>query len=119
MLRVIDAYNGSRATRMKMRTKHIVPLSPQALRILRNLHPLTGRGWYAALRRMGYEQGTVTVHGFRATACTLLNETWHIRSRPPTPSFWHDGRCPLDSGLRHGKGDYARNQSHCKHCPER
>jgi hypothetical protein len=54
------------------------------------IHPLTGQGPYvfrsprsadrplsnvallAALRRMGYEQGTVTVHGFRSTASTLL-----------------------------------------------
>jgi integrase len=28
----------------------------------------------AALRRMGYEQGVLTVHGFRSTASTLLNE---------------------------------------------
>ena len=28
----------------------------------------------AALRRMGYEQGTMTAHGFRTTASTLLNE---------------------------------------------
>jgi integrase len=28
----------------------------------------------AALRRMGYEQGVLTVHGLRSTASTLLNE---------------------------------------------
>jgi integrase len=32
----------------------------------------------AALRRMGFEQGVLTVHGFRPTASTLLNEQgWH------------------------------------------
>jgi len=80
------------AIRMKMRNEHLVPLSRQAIQILRELHPLTGNGRYvfpsartvsrpmsenavnAALRRMGYERGTMTGHGFRTLASTLLNE---------------------------------------------
>jgi integrase len=80
------------AERMKMRSQHIVPLSRQALAILRDMKPVTGTGRFvfpsprtvkrplsdngmlAALRRMGYEQGVLTVHGFRSTASTLLNE---------------------------------------------
>jgi integrase len=80
------------ARRMKMRVPHIVPLSTQAVTLLRDIQPATGDGQYvfpsprsrarplsnvtllAALRRMGYEQGTLTVHGFRSTASTLLNE---------------------------------------------
>jgi integrase len=80
------------AERMKMRAQHIVPLSRQALAILRDMQPVTGDGRFvfpsprtakrplsdngmlAALRRMGYEQGVLTVHGFRSTASTLLNE---------------------------------------------
>ncbi len=80
------------AERMKMRTEHLVPLSRQAVEILRELHPLTGGGRYvfpsarttsrpmsenavlAALRRMGYERGQMTGHGFRTMASTLLNE---------------------------------------------
>jgi integrase len=80
------------AERMKLRQEHLVPLSRQAINILRELYPLTGAGRYvfpsartatrpmsenaitAALRRMGYEQGTMTAHGFRTTASTLLNE---------------------------------------------
>jgi integrase len=80
------------AERMKMRAQHIVPLSRQALAILRDMKPVTGTGRFvfpsprtakrplsdngmlAALRRMGYEQGVLTVHGFRSTASTLLNE---------------------------------------------
>jgi integrase len=80
------------AARMKMRVPHIVPLSTQAVDLLRDIQPATGDGKYvfpsprsrkrplsnvallAALRRMGYEQGTLTVHGFRSTASTLLNE---------------------------------------------
>jgi integrase len=80
------------ARRMKMRAEHLVPLSRQAVEILRELHPLTGAGRYvfpgarttgrpmsenaitAALRRMGYERGQMTAHGFRTMASTLLNE---------------------------------------------
>jgi integrase len=80
------------AARMKMRVPHIVPLSTQAIALLRDIQPATCDGKYvfpssrgrtrplsnvallAALRRMGYEQGTLTVHGFRSTASTLLNE---------------------------------------------
>ncbi|MCG9095184.1 tyrosine-type recombinase/integrase [Laribacter hongkongensis] len=80
------------AERMKMREKHVVPLSEQAVAILRELHPLTGDGRYvfpgartngrpmsentinAALRRLGYDKDTMTGHGFRHMASTLLNE---------------------------------------------
>lgn len=78
--------------KMKMRADHIVPLSQQAIAIIRELQPLTGRGRYlfpsertrdrpmsentinAALRRMGYAKDEMTGHGFRAMASTLLNE---------------------------------------------
>ena len=71
---------------------HIVPLPRQALHILHELKALTGSGKYlfpgarsprvpmsnmtlnAALRRMGYDRNTMTAHGFRAMASTLLNE---------------------------------------------
>jgi integrase len=80
------------AERMKMGAPHIVPLSEQALAILRELQLLTGRGRYlfpslrssgrpisentlgAALRRLGYSKDEMTAHGFRAMASTLLNE---------------------------------------------
>lgn len=80
------------ANKMKMREEHIVPLPAQAVAILRELHPLTGRGIYvfpgersrsrpmsdgtvnAALRRMGFDKDTMTGHGFRAMASTRLNE---------------------------------------------
>ena len=84
------------ASRMKMREPHIVPLSRQAVAILRALHPITGNGHLlfpslrsrerpisentvnAALRRMGFSQEEMTGHGFRSTASTLLNEQgWH------------------------------------------
>lgn len=75
-------------------TVHHVPLSEQALTILKELYPLTGagKGGYlfpsirtttkpmsngtinAALRRMGYTKDEMTGHGFRSMASTLLNE---------------------------------------------
>jgi integrase len=79
------------AERMKMKAPHVVPLSRQVLALLEELRPLTGR--YAllfpgrepskpisnntmlfAMYRMGYH-GKATVHGFRATASTILNES--------------------------------------------
>ncbi|MBI5611909.1 MAG: tyrosine-type recombinase/integrase [Gammaproteobacteria bacterium] len=78
--------------KMKMKAVHIVPLSTQAVLILRDLHALTGTGRYvfpgargddrhmsentvnAGLRRLGYAVGDMTGHGFRSMASTLLNE---------------------------------------------
>jgi integrase len=80
------------ASRMKMKAAHIVPLSTQAIAILRDLHPLTGDGRYlfpglrtvsrpmsentvnAALRRLGYGSDEMTGHGFRSMAASRLNE---------------------------------------------
>lgn len=80
------------ADKMKMREEHVVPLAPQAVAIVRELQPLTGRGRYlfpslrtplepmsentinAALRRLGYDRDTMTGHGFRAMASSRLNE---------------------------------------------
>jgi len=84
------------AAKMKMREEHIIPLSTQAMDILKELQPLTGNGKYvfpstrsssrcmsnntvnASLRRMGFTRDTVTGHGFRATARTILHEVLHI-----------------------------------------
>lgn len=80
------------AKKMKMKQPHLVPLSNQAVAILRELHPLTGGGKYvfpgtrsirrpmsentinAALRYMGFDSDTMTGHGFRAMARTVLDE---------------------------------------------
>lgn len=85
------------AEKMKMREPHLVPLAPQAVEILRELHPLTGRGRYlfpsarspqrpmsnnavlSALRRMGYATEEMSGHGFRAMARTVLDEVLHFR----------------------------------------
>ncbi len=78
--------------RMKMKAAHLVPLSAQAVAILRELYPLTGVARFvfpglrtatrpmsentinAALRRLGYTGDEMTGHGFRSMAATRLNE---------------------------------------------
>jgi len=83
------------AEKLKMKQPHIVPLPRQALNILRELHPATGDGQYvfpgrsrrpmsnnsinAALRYLGYDKNTMTGHGFRATARTMLDEVLGFR----------------------------------------
>lgn len=80
------------APKMKGRVMHIVPLATQAQAVLRELNSLTGpRGWIfpgnrtngepmsentvnAALRRLGYDRATMTGHGFRGMASTMLHE---------------------------------------------
>jgi len=85
------------AEKMKMRQPHIVPLSTQALEILKELKTFTGTSKYvfpsarsfsrcmsdnainAALRRMGFDKEEITGHGFRAMARTILDEVLQVR----------------------------------------
>ena len=75
---------------------HWVPLAPQAVEALRALQPLTGGGPYVfpslitpkkpmsentvrvALRRLGFDNETMTPHGFRAMARTVLVERLNV-----------------------------------------
>lgn len=86
-----------RYTASKTRTAHVVPLSTQAVEILRDLHPLTKRSEFvfpgvrsaskpmsentinAALRALGFDGDTMTGHGFRAMARTVLDEVLGFR----------------------------------------
>jgi integrase len=79
-------------SKMKMKEDHLVPLSTQAVELLRGVHALTGHGKYvfpsvrtsdrcmsentinAALRGMGYSKEVMTGHGFRAMARTIMDE---------------------------------------------
>ena len=84
-------------SKMKMKIDHIVPLSTQALTILKDMQPATGHGTYvfpsirtgerpmsdntinAALRGMGYPKEVHSAHGFRATARTIMDEVLEER----------------------------------------
>jgi integrase len=113
------------AARMKMREQHIVPLSSQAVGVLRELQALTGNGIYvfpgertkkrpmsentvnAALRRLGYTVDQMTGHGFRSMASTLLNE-----------QGWH--RDAIERQLAHAERDSVRAAyNYAEHLPER
>lgn len=77
--------------RVKTRVEHVVPLSTQAVEILRGLRPVTGRHAHVfasdrsrtghisegtalmAIKRNGFA-GEMTAHGFRAMADSLLSE---------------------------------------------
>lgn len=81
----------------KTKTEHIVPLSKQAIKIFKDIHPLSGHREFvfqgghdpkkpmseaainASLKRMGYDTQTqITGHGFRAMARTILHERLNI-----------------------------------------
>lgn len=80
------------AARTKMKRAHLVPLSAQAVQIIRELkqhtgtrklmfsslrsttRPMSENTMNAALRRMGYATDEMTAHGFRTMASTRLNE---------------------------------------------
>ena len=113
------------AEKMKERRPHLVPLSRQAVEVLRDLLPYTGssryvfpsvRSWQrpmsentitAALRSLGYSGDQMTAHGFRAMASTRLNEMG-----------WH--RDAIERQLAHVEGSAVRAAyNHAEHLPER
>lgn len=113
------------ADRMKSRVPHIVPLARQVVHILEDLHRFTGQSRYlfpsmransapisdmtllAALRRMGYDRSTMTVHGFRGMASTLLNERGYNRD-------W------IERQLAHGERNSVRSAyNHAEYLRER
>ena len=113
------------AAKMKARQLHIVPLSHQALAILRELQRFTGQENYcfpafrgkgrpisdvtllAALRTLGYLPGQMTVHGFRSMASTLLNELGYNRD-------W------IERQLAHGERNSVRAAyNYAEYLPER
>ncbi len=101
------------AARTKMRKAHQVPLSRQAVAILKEAERLSGGGklvfpglrggrplsentFNAALRRLGYGHDEMTAHGFRAMASTLLNES----------GKWNPDA--IERALAHGERDKIR-----------
>ena len=117
-----------RFTVTKTDTPHIVPLARQAIDILRELHPLTGKGHYvfpsarhlrgdkpmsdnavlAAMRRMGISKDEMSGHGFRAMARTILDEVLDFR-----PDY-------IEHQLAHAVRDpNGRAYNRTAHLPER
>lgn len=115
-----------RYTVTKTNTPHIVPLSRQAVDILRELQPLTGRGRFvftgarsngrpmsdnailAAMRRMGIGKEEMSGHGFRAVARTILDEVLGVR-----PDY-------IEHQLAHAVRDpNGRAYNRTAHLPER
>jgi len=111
--------------KMKMRVLHIVPLSKQAIEVLKEIQPLTGRDQYvfpsnrtitrpmsnntinAALRRLGFTKDEMTAHGFRSMASTLLNE-----------QGWNGDA--IERQLAHSEGNGVRAAyNYAQHLPER
>lgn len=101
------------AERMKMKIPHLVPLAQQAVAILEELQPLTGKGRFvfpsargakrpmsegailAALRSMGYDRTKMVGHGFRAMARTMLDEVLGFRPDIIEHQLAHAVRDPL------------------------
>lgn len=100
------------AARMKMRNGHLVPLSPQVVAILKELKKIAGDSEYVlpaatkegvisqntlifSLYRLGYHS-RATVHGFRGTFSTILNESGFNRD-------W------IERQLAHTDGDSVRS----------
>ena len=115
-----------RFTASKTGTPHIVPLSSQAIEILKELQPLTKRSDFvfpgvrsakrpmsentinAALRYLGFDGETITGHGFRAMARTVLDEVLGFR-----PDF-------IEHQLAHAVRDpLGRAYNRTAHLPER
>lgn len=92
---------------------HVVPLPSQAVAILQELEPLTGTSRFlfpsvrtkdrpmsdntinAALRRLGYDNETMTGHGFRAMARTILDEVLEVPATIIEAQLAHAVKDPL------------------------
>ena len=113
------------AEKMKMKRRHIVPLSTQARAILDELRPITGaskwlfpsprndgrcmsdNGVRSALRAMGFTKEQITPHGFRAMFSTIANE--HGINRDV-----------IERQLAHVEGNTVRGAyNHAEYLPER
>lgn len=113
------------AEKMKMKRRHIVPLSSQVREILDALKPITGNsrwlfptprnngrcmsenGVRVALRTIGFTKEQITPHGFRAMFSTIANE--HGINRDV-----------IERQLAHVEGNTVRGAyNHAEYMPER
>ena len=114
------------ASKMKMKEPHIIPLASQAIAILKELQPITGRGKYVfpsargasrplsdngvrtALRTLGYTNDQICPHGFRAMGRTILDEVLNF------PVDW------IEHQIAHSVKDAnGRAYNRTKHLPQR
>ena len=114
------------ASKMKMKEPHIIPLASQAMSILKELQPKTGRGKYVfpsargasrplsdngvrtALRTLGYTNDQICPHGFRAMGRTILDEVLNF------PVDW------IEHQIAHSVKDAnGRAYNRTKHLPQR
>ena len=112
------------AERMKMRQKHIVPLSKQSLALIKEIQKINGNREFLfpshtnpnktisentvlfAIYRMGYHSRT-TAHGFRGAASTILNEKGFNKDH-------------IERQLAHGERDTVRaSYNHANYLPQR
>ncbi len=105
---------------------HWVPLAPQAVEALRALQPLTGGGPYVfpslitpkkpmsentvrvALRRLGFDNETMTPHGFRAMARTVLVERLNVAPDVIEAQLAHGKSGPL--GAAYDKAEFIEQR---------
>jgi integrase len=105
---------------------HLVPLAERAVAILRDLHPLSGRGRYVfpslltgerpmsentlrtALRRMGYTNDEMTPHGFRAMARTILVEELDVNPEVIEAQLAHGKSGPL--GAAYDRAEFMKQR---------
>ena len=110
----------------KTKTEHHVPLARQAVKILKELHMLTGNGKYVfpgirsgrpisdmtinrALQSMGYDsKEEMTGHGFRAMARTLIAEELHYAPEVIEHQLAHKVSDPL--GMAYNRTKYLKER---------
>ncbi len=112
--------------RMKMKEPHIVPLSTQSIKLLRQIQKITGKSYgglifpaqtdprspmsentfLKVIEVLGFKGKTVA-HGFRSTASTILNENGHNRDH-------------VERQLAHAERDQVRAAyNYAEYLPER
>ncbi len=126
----IPAKRRKLATHIKRANKpedeHQVPLSSQAVKVLREVKQYTGNGKYVfpsargrsramsnnairvALRSMGFDNDTITAHGFRAVASTFLN-TLGYRSEVIEAQLAHKDKNQIRRAYNHA--DYIEERT--------
>ena len=105
---------------------HLVPLATQTVNILREVQALTGDGKYLfpglrtsskpisdatmtnALRRMGYSQEELHVHGFRAMARTLIRQELGFDEEPIERQLGHAVKGAL--GAAYNRVDFVQER---------